>query len=95
MLLISLAGHPAGSGEIESLLLILGPCSVGGFAVRFVLAVVLILSIPMAAMAERYQTTWFVLANGDLAIPSSPGSFNNHWNQGFGGGLGAGLQVTP
>jgi opacity protein-like surface antigen len=49
----------------------------------------------MAAKAERYQTTWFVLANGDLAIPSSPGSFKNHWKGGFGGGLGVGLQVTP
>lgn len=62
---------------------------------RFVVTLLLILSVPVAATAERYQTTWFAFANGGLAIPSSPGDFKNHWNSGFGGGLGAGLQVTP
>lgn len=62
---------------------------------KSVLALLLIVSIPAGATAERYQSTWFAFGNGNLSIPSGPAEFHNRWNPGVGGGLGAGLQVTP
>lgn len=62
---------------------------------RFVIPILLILCLPAAATAENFQSSWYLYADGSVAIPSSPGTFNHLWKTGFGGGLGVGLQVSP
>jgi hypothetical protein len=62
---------------------------------RPVILVLLMLCLPVAAGAEKFQSSWFVYANANTAIPSSPGEFNSLWKSSIAGGLGGGLQVSP
>jgi opacity protein-like surface antigen len=70
--------------------------AVGGVSkMRSVILLTLLLCLPGAAASETYQSTWYGYVDGLMSLPSAPSEFKDRWKPGFGGGFGAGLQVTP